>query len=543
MKQNKKLQVWLPLLFGVVMVLGMVLGYKLRDNTQTARSFFQFDIKRSPIQEVLDLVMMKYVDKVDTDTLGNDAIQDMLSKLDPHSSYIPAVDLGPITEDLKGNFQGIGIEFQIFSDTVNVLSVLPGGPSEKAGLLVGDKFLKVEDSIVTGNVNSESIKNLLRGPAGSSVRTTVLRGAERKEITIQRGTIPLPALDAGYMATPNTGYIRLSKFSETTYEEFMTALEKLQSRGMQQLILDLRGNGGGILGEAVDIADEFLDGDKLIVYTEGEHSPRQEYRARRKGLFEQGALVLLLDEQSASASEVLAGALQDWDRAAVIGRRSFGKGLVQEQYELSDGSALRLTVARYYTPSGRSIQKPYDKGVEQYDQDILSRYQHGELVNADSNKVANGKAYKTNGGKTVYGGGGIMPDHFVAADTSTLSRAVSAVYRNNTIGNFTYSYYVGHLPAMQQYKTATEFANQFRWTESDWSRFTSFAARDSITLGALPDADKTFLEGRMKGLLARYRWRNDGYYQVVNRGDSAYIRALDILGNRASGGTAAPGVK
>lgn len=529
MKQNKKLQVWLPLLFAVVMVIGMALGYKLRDNTQAARSFFQFSVKRSPIQEVLDLVMLKYVDKVDTDTLGNDAIQNMLTRLDPHSSYIPASDLGAITEDLKGNFQGIGIEFQIFRDTVNVLNVLPGGPSEKAGLAVGDKFLSVGDSVVTGNQTTESIKKLLRGPAGSEVSTTILRGGDRKTFTIQRGTIPLPSLDAAYLADSATGYIRLSKFSETTYEEFMTELEKLQGLGMRSLIVDLRGNGGGILSEAIDIADEFLDGDKLIVYTEGVNTPRQEYRSRRKGLFEKGKLALLMDEQSASASEVLAGALQDWDRAEILGRRSFGKGLVQEQYELSDGSALRLTVARYYTPSGRSIQKPYDKGADAYDNDIIDRYQHGELVNADSNKVSNGKAYKTNGGKTVYGGGGIMPDHFIAADTSILSRSVNAVFRNNTLSNFTYLYYIGHLDQMKRFTDAANFAERFNWTEADWNNFVSFAAKDSIPLKNLPDLDKSFLQERMKGLLARYRWRNEGYYQVVNMEDDVVIKALELL--------------
>ncbi|KIC94141.1 S41 family peptidase [Flavihumibacter solisilvae] len=529
MNEKKRLQVWLPLLFAVVMIIGMVLGYKLRDNTQTARGIFQFSTKRAPVQEVLDLIMMKYVDKVNTDTLGNDAIQEMLVRLDPHSSFIPAVHLSEVNEDLQGNFQGIGIEFHIFKDTVNVVSVLSGGPSEKAGLAVGDKFIKVADSSVTGTVTSESIKKLLRGPGGSTVSVTMLRSGKLMKFDIQRGIIPLPSLEAAYMANPGTGYIRISKFSETTYEEFMSALEELKNEGLQSLVLDLRGNGGGILGEAIEIADEFLDGDKLIVYTEGNSVPRQEYRARRRGLFEKGKLALLMDEQSASASEVLAGALQDWDRAVVIGRRSFGKGLVQEQYNLSDGSALRLTVARYYTPSGRSIQKPYDKGIDAYDNDILERYQHGDMVNADSNKIAHGKAYKTSGGKVVYGGGGIMPDHFVAADTAILSKALGELYRNNTINNFTYLYYINNSNQIRTYKNAQAFAGNFKWSGRDWSNFVDFSAKDSVSLHSLPERDKVFLQERMKGLLARYRWRNEGYYLVVNEKDAAVKKAIEIL--------------
>ncbi|MFT4023939.1 MAG: S41 family peptidase, partial [Flavihumibacter sp.] len=260
-----------------------------------------------------------------------------------------------------------------------------------------------------------------------------MRKNENKDFTIRRGTIPLPSLDAGYMITDSTGYIRLSKFAGTTYAEFMRALEALKTKGMQSLILDLRGNGGGILNEAIEMADEFLSGDKLIVYTEGSHVPRQDFNARRKGLFESGRLILLLDESSASASEVLAGALQDWDRATIVGRRSFGKGLVQEQYDLNDGSALRLTVARYYTPLGRSIQKPYDQGIEAYDNDLVNRYRHGELVNADSSlKSPHGKEYTTPGGKKVFGGGGITPDFFVSADTAAFG-AATAFYRTNVL--------------------------------------------------------------------------------------------------------------
>lgn len=526
MKQNKKVQVWLPLLFALVMVMGMVVGYKLRDNTQVASNIFKFKRKRSPLQEVLDLVMMKYVDKVDVDTLGNDAIQDMLFKLDPHSNFIPARHLGALNEDLQGNFQGIGIEFQVFKDTVNVVNVVPGGPSEAAGLQVGDKFLKVGDTTVVGKLSTDRIKSLLRGPGGSSVTTTILRDGQPKTVTITRGTIPLPSLDAAYLVNPETGYIKISKFSETTYEEFMAGLESLQKQGMKELILDLRGNGGGILGEAIDMADEFLDGDKLIVYTEGNSLARQEYRAKRNGLFEKGKLTLLLDEQSASASEVLAGALQDWDRARIIGRRSFGKGLVQEQYQLSDGSALRLTVARYYTPSGRSIQKPYENGVLEYKDDLNQRYEHGEMINADSIKGHNGKEYKTSKGKIVYGGGGISPDIFVPADTTTLSSAVTGLYRANTIGNYTYLYYIRNRAKLDAFASPTELMKGVQFDESDWKSLRDFAAQDSVNVGAFTTADKQFLTERMKAMLARFKWRTQGYFEVLNTADPAVTKAV-----------------
>ncbi|HZE84768.1 MAG TPA: S41 family peptidase, partial [Puia sp.] len=371
----KKLQVWLPLLFAVVMILGMLIGFRLRGNIPST-AFFKTR-KPAPVQEVMDLINLKYVDRVAMDSLGDDAVQGMLTHLDPHSVFIPAVDLSEVNEDLQGNFEGIGVEFQIFDDTVNVVNVLAGGPSDRAGMQVGDKFLKVDDSAVAGNgVTNEKIRKLLRGPGSSKVTITLLREKDHKtlQLAVQRGTIPLPAVDVSYMIRKETGYIRINKFSETTHAEFARALQQLQTQGLQKLILDLRGNGGGILQESIEIADDFLDGDKLIVYTQGSRSPKVEYRCRRDGLFEKGKLVLLTDEGTASASEVLAGAVQDWDRATIIGRRTFGKGLVQEQYQLSDGSALRLTIARYYTPTGRSIQKPYDKGHDDYNDEVIKRF-------------------------------------------------------------------------------------------------------------------------------------------------------------------------
>jgi carboxyl-terminal processing protease len=529
---NKKLQAWLPLLFAIVMIAGMVLGYKIRGNTVTVSNFFKLPGKRTPLQEVLDLVKMKYVDDIGADTLADDAIQQVLSNLDPHSIYIPPVDLSEINEDLQGNFQGIGVEFQIFDDTVHVVSVLPAGPSDKAGIQVGDKFLKVGDTIVAGNkITNAGIKKLLRGPGSSNVNVLMMHNNKPQTFTIRRGTIPLFSVDAAYILQPGTGYIKINKFSENTYEEFMAATEKLQKAGMQNMVLDLRGNGGGILGEAIDIADEFLDGDKLIVYTEGAHAKKQEFLCKRQGLFEKGKLAVLVDENAASASEVLAGALQDWDRATILGRRTFGKGLVQEQYNLSDGGALRLTIARYYTPTGRSIQKPYTHdGTDSYTDEINKRYQHGELLNADSNKIKNGKAYTTKSGRTVYGGGGIMPDVFVGYDTSRFSKATAAVFASNGINNFVYRYYINNKPALSSYKTPAAFAKQFNYTNTDWDKFINYVRQDSVNISQLPASDKVFLNQRLKAYLARYIWRNDGFYQVLNENDIVMKRALEELG-------------
>lgn len=526
---NNKLKLWLPLVFSIVMILGMFLGYKMKEKMPVTARLFSVE-RKGTVQEVLDLISKRYVDPIKTDTLADAAIEEMLSHLDPHSVFIPASDLQQVNEDLAGKFEGIGIEFNIFNDTIHVLSVLKGGPSEDAGLQTGDKFLTIGGLAVTGDsIDADRVKQLLRGLRGSKVLVTLLRGKEKKEFTITRGIIPLYSLDAGYMIAPATGYIRLNKFSETTYEEFMEAMQKLKENGVQQLILDLRGNGGGILQESVEIADEFLDGNKLIVYTQGNHIKKQEYRARRAGIFEKGKLVVLVDEGSASASEVLTGALQDWDRAEVIGRRTFGKGLVQEQYNLNDGSALRLTIARYYTPLGRSIQKPYDKGIESYNEELYNRYHNGALMNADSNKMATGQPYHTPGGKSVYGGGGITPDVFVGMDTAGISNNVARLYTRNTIGNFVYRYYTDHIDYFRSFASPANFEKGFDINANIWEAFAAFALQDSITTNTLPASDRQFISQRLKSLFARQQWRNEGFYEVNNVNDPIVIKALEVL--------------
>lgn len=525
---NKKIQVWLPLLISLAMCVGMFFGYKVRDS-MPGKKFFSVD-KARPLQEVLNLIQSKYVDDVPLRSISDTAIMAILNKLDPHSVFIPAEDLQGINEDMAGNFFGIGVEFNIFNDTVNVTNVVPDGPSDKAGIQTGDKFIKVGDSSIAGKkITPDQIRKLLRGDLGTTVLVSVLRNGSIKPVSITRNIIPVSSVDASYMMENGVGFIRLNKFSQVTYREFMKALEGLQQKGLKKLILDLRDNGGGVLDEATSIADEFLDGDKLITYTEGKHMPKKEYRCKRQGLFEKGELVVLADEGTASASEILIGALQDWDRATIIGRRSFGKGLVQEQYDLSDGSALRLTVARYYTPIGRSIQRPYGKGEKAYFEEVNHRFTDGEVSSADSVKNDSTKQFKTMGGKKVFGGGGISPDIFVAFDTTSASETTSRLFFRGTITDFAYTYYLQNTPRLKAYKTPAEFITGYSVDETTWKQFSSFAATDSVTVDKVNSIEKETISKRIKSAIARQLWRNEGYFEVINKEDKTIQKAMEVL--------------
>lgn len=526
---NRKVQVWLPLLFSITMIVGMFFGYKMRDN-MPGKSFFYTE-KRKPVQEIMDLISNRYVDDVQIDKLADTAIQAMLSKLDPHSVYIPAQELQQVNEDLAGKFFGIGIEFNIFNDTLNVINVLKDGPGYKAGLMTGDKFIKVGDSLVAGNkTNGDAFRRMLRGDRGTNVVITFLRKDKQQQVTVTRDAIPLKSVDANYMLTKETGYIKLNKFSSVTYREFMEALEPMTKTGLQSLVLDLRGNGGGILDQAVEIADEFLDGDKLITYTEGKHVNKQEYRCRRNGLFEKGKLIVLADEGTASASEVLIGALQDWDRATIIGRRSFGKGLVQEQFDLSDKSALRLTIARYFTPIGRSIQRTYANGEKAYYDEIANRYHDRATQYADSVKNNTGKIFKTKGGKIVYEKGGIAPDYFIPVDTTAYNRNTVMIYNKDIIGRFAYDYYLQNQGSLKIFRTPADFVNGFTLNEDNWKQFVALAAKDSINMSAATAKEKAGLSNQVKSSIARLIWRNEGFFEVMNKDDEAIKKALEIIG-------------
>jgi len=406
-----------------------------------------------------------------------------------------------------------------------VVYVIPGSPGDKAGLVVGDKIIQVNDSLLAGrNRSLTDIKSFIRGSKGSKVVLQILRDGKKQTLTAMRDTIPVPAVDAAYMIDNTTGYIRLDKFSETSYEDFMASMEALQKQGLKALVLDLRGNGGGLMDEAVDIADEFLDGDKLVVYTEGVNSKKREYRCKRPGLFEKGKLIVLVDQLSASASEVLSGALQEWCRATIIGRRTFGKGLVQEQYPLGDGSAIRLTVARYYTPLGRSIQRSYEKGRKIYMDELWQRYSNGELLFKDSNKITNGKVYLTVCRDTVYGGGGIMPNIFVPIDTVLYEEQINDLVNGTDLASYTYHYYLQHKKEIDNYHSAADFAALFN-ADLIWNDFLGKGSTTKI----LKEPEIRILKERLKALLARFKWRTTGFYQVLNADDPVMKTALQKI--------------
>ncbi len=525
---NKKLKVWLPLLLSLCIVAGMFIGYRIKGNMPDNGIFFME--KEKPVTQVLDLIKRKYVDKENIDSLGNLAIETVLSRLDPHSVYLPAQELKSVNEDLEGQFFGIGIEFNIINDTVNVVNILPRGPSEKAGLLIGDQMIKVDDSIVAGiNITSQRLRKLIGGDAGQPVTITLFRNGVKKTVTITRGPVPLYSLDAAYMIADTVGYIRLNKFSETTYQEFMKSLQSLQKQGMKSLILDLRDNGGGILTQATNIADEFLDNNKLITYTEGAHSPKKEYRCQKDGAFEKGKLVVLVNEGTASASEILTGALQDWERATIVGRRTFGKGLVQEQYQLSDGSGLRLTVARYFTPLGRSIQKSYKDGIEAYDHDLINRFKDGEMTYADSIKHINEKKYSTASGKILYGGGGITPDVFVPYDTTIFSKDIVTAMMNGTLTRFVYKNFLLNEKEFQQYSSPKQFDDNYNVDDQTLNNLKAYAEKDSVSLNINDQHEKSILKREIKVLTAREIWRTEGYYEVNNQYDSTVKKAMQLM--------------
>ncbi|MEO8822200.1 MAG: S41 family peptidase [Ginsengibacter sp.] len=526
--RNKKLQVWLPLLLSLCMIAGMFVGYRIKGNMPDNGIFYIE--KEKPVNEVLNLIKRKYVDKENIDSLGNIAITTILSKLDPHSVYLPAQELKSVNEDLEGQFFGIGIEFNIINDTVNVVNVLQKGPAEKAGLLVGDQLIKVDDSVVAGiHITSQILRKLISGDASQPVTVTIFRNGIKKPVKIIRGPVPLYSLDAAYMISDSVGYIRLNKFSETTYDEFMKSLQSLQKEGMRGLILDLRDNGGGILTQATNIADEFLSNNKLITYTEGAHSPKKEYRCQKDGAFENGKLVVLVNEGTASASEILSGALQDWERATIVGRRTFGKGLVQEQYQLSDGSGLRLTVARYFTPLGRSIQKSYRNGIDAYNHDLIDRFKEGEMTFADSIKHTNEKKYTTASGKILYGGGGITPDVFVPYDTSIFTKEVMHAMMRGTLSKFVYKNYLRNEKEFKLYHSLKEFIQNYHPNDQTLKDLKSYAEKDSIQLNINDSKSNYILKREIKVLTAREIWRKEGYFEAMNQFDVTVQKAIELM--------------
>lgn len=519
---NKKLKIWLPLIFSIVLIIGMFLGYILKGGN--AKGFFSVE-KPTPYEEALQIIKMKYVDSVNIDSLKGKSIEAIMDELDPHSVYLPPVELKIANDDLEGKFEGIGVEFNLYNDTVQVVYVIPGGPGEKAGMMAGDIVLKANDSIISGKkLDATGIKEAIRGKSGSVVQLQLLRAGKPITLSITRGAIAIPSVDAYFMLDSSAAYLKLSKFTETSYEEFMYAMEALKKKGMQQLVLDLRHNGGGLMDEAVDIADEFLDGEKLIVYTQGVNSKKKEYKCKRPGILEKGKLTVLVDELTASASEVLCGALQDWCRATIIGQRSFGKGLVMEQFPLSDGSAIRLTTARYYTPIGRCIQRSYENGKKVYMDEIWQRYASGEMSFTGNHLMAHGKPFLTVCKDTVYESEGIVPNVFVPVDTNLNNEEINKLLYGSSLSQFAFQYYLKHQQEIMKYSTVKELLSK---TDAG-SLFQEFNAHIKPTKPVTENIKNRIIQ-QIFALLARYKWGNAGYTEALIINDKEVNESLAMM--------------
>lgn len=480
-----------------------------------------------------------YVDTVNEDRLVENAIIGMLEQLDPHSTYNNAEEVKAMNEPLQGGFEGIGIQFQMIEDTLLVIQPVSGGPSEKAGILAGDRITQVNDTAIAGvKMSTEDIMKRLRGPKGSKVQLGVVRRGVSPllHFTVERDKIPIYSLDASYMIAPRIGYIRINRFGATTHKEFAEALTKLQKRGMKDLILDLQGNGGGYLNAAIDIANEFLGQKELIVYTEGRAAKRSDFPAKGNGNLRQGRIVVLVDEYSASASEIVTGAIQDWDRGVVVGRRTFGKGLVQRPIDLPDGSMIRLTIARYYTPVGRCIQKPYsgegDDMQEQYAKDLLNRFNHGELMHADSIHFPDSLKYRTKRlQRTVYGGGGIMPDFFVPIDTTRYTDYHRNLVAQGIVIRSTTGYIEQHREELKKkYKDFEDFDKKFEIDDAFMDEVRALANKEGIKFDESQyNRSLPLIKTQLKALIARDLWDMSEYYQVMNSTNESVLQALRVL--------------
>ncbi len=531
------------------------------------------DLKLSAL---LNYIRYAYVDTVNEGKIVEKAIVEMMKDLDPHSVYFSKEEMEKANEPLVGGFDGVGIQFQLFKDTILVIAAVPGGPSDKLGIRAGDKIVKIDGESSTGTkVNNTFVMSKLRGKKGTKVTIGIKRGnlSELIDFTITRDKIPINSIDAAYMATPEVGYIRLDRFAQTTMEEYFEAMSKLKAQGMKSLIFDLRGNSGGYLQTAIDLADEFLETDKLIVYTEGTNSLLQRYNSSAKGGFEKGKLVVLIDEGSASASEIVSGAVQDWDRAIIIGRRSFGKGLVQKPFDLPDGSVIRLTTSRYHTPTGRCIQKSYADGTDDYMDDFMKRYKHGEFVNSDSIKFPDSLKYYTPNKRVVYGGGGIMPDIFVPIDTTGASEFLDNVNRKGLLNQYVLDLLETKRDEMKaKYPTFKEFNANY---QADLNDFIKYAEKQGVKridslkelvltdivltdtkvnkakvkgqdklnvengqfVGNIPpknlsnDKSDKLLLTQIKAMFVRNLFDMGSVYQILNEIDDTYLKALDVISN------------
>ncbi|MBE9480562.1 MAG: S41 family peptidase [Bacteroidetes bacterium] len=482
----------------------------------------------------MQIIKYYYVDSINEPELVENAIIETLKELDPHSAYISKEDIDKANEPLVGSFEGIGVSFQIFKDTILVIAPVPGGPSDKLGILAGDKIVKIDGEDATGSeINNKYVFEKLRGKKGTKVNVGIYRKGKKDLIdyTITRDKIPINSIDAVFMATPDIGYIKLNRFSKTTMEEFQESLKELKDKGMERLILDLRGNSGGYLNTAVELSDEFLPNNKLVVYTKGLRSPVREYNATLEGSFENGKLVILINEGSASASEIVSGAVQDWDRGIIIGRRSFGKGLVQRPFALPDGSVIRLTTARYYTPTGRSIQRPYENGIEDYYKDLYNRMIHGEMIHPDSIHFPDSLKYFTSKNRLVYGGGGIMPDVFIPWDSTRVSDYYSDLIRNGVLNKFVIQYIDDNRKKLlKKYPEFKTYENNFKVDDKFINNFIEFAEKEDVEKDEEGfKISEVLIKQQIKALIARNLWDLSSYFEIVTKIDDGYLKAVEIL--------------
>jgi carboxyl-terminal processing protease len=521
--KNKGVAIYLPVIIAVSVVMGILVG-RFYSGTNTENKFIIIP-KANKLDNVLNYIENDYVDEVSKADIIERAIPRILEDLDPHSMYIPAVELQKVNEPLEGNFSGIGVQFNMLNDTLVVIQTVANGPSQKVGIIAGDRIIKVNGELVAGKeMPSDSIVGRLRGPRGTQVNVEVSRHHVSNLISfdIIRDNIPLYSVDVAYMIKNDIGYMKLNKFSATTEEEFVSAISQLRGQGMKKLVLDLRENGGGYMNAAVFIADQFLKGNELIVYTQGKARDKQEFLSTPGGLCTDLAIAILIDENSASASEILAGAIQDNDRGEIVGRRSFGKGLVQEQKPLSDGSAIRLTIARYYTPTGRSIQRPYSRGFDDYYSDLNVRYLHGELENADSNKFADSLKFHTPGGKTVYGGGGIMPDIFVPIDTVGISDYYIKIRNQGLIYKYSLIYADENRTLLSELKSPGEFIKLLE-KQSILRKFIAFASNEGVKEAP---RDIRTSEKILKVQLYAYI---TGFFPIIQDIDNTLMKAVETF--------------
>ncbi len=529
---NKLKAIILPVIIALAIVFGMMINSALNKRQHIGENGEIFSpLQDSKLNTIMNMIEYSYVDSVDMNDLEENAIVQLIKDLDPHTVYIPAKDLQRVNEGMVGNFGGIGVQFYKYLDTVTVVKVVPGGPSEKAGLKDGDRIIQVDDSIVAGkNVDTDKIMKMMRGEIGTDVVLTLMRRGESKPFVkkVTRGSIPIKSVDVAYMINDTVGFIKVKTFGMNTYGEFVNALNTLSKQGMRKVIVDLRDNEGGILPIAIQMVNEFLPEGRLILYTQGKAYPRMDYKSNGKGKFQDIPLTVLINEFSASASEIFAGAIQDNDRGTIIGRRSFGKGLVQEQRPLADGSALRLTIARYYIPSGRSIQKPYDQGKEKYYNDIYQRLLHGEFGQKDSIHFDENLKYETIGGRTVYGGGGVMPDIFVPADTAGYSAYLVEVSRKNQyLYEYTFDFMDRHRSEMKNikdYKQLLKYLSRFDLV----NEMADYAAKRGVKRDAKGiRTSYSILDNNIKAFIGRHVLDDDGFYPIFYMDDITVKKAVE----------------